>query len=95
MIYVRVEMWPKGSVADRRVLGEALVENVGGSRSRGDYRAWFSKRGGFKADSLEQVARFDVKNVWRKASLQGYARKSRVFWHLLFEVVDAVRDRGA
>lgn len=82
MIYVRVEMWPKGSRTRRRVLGEALIENRGGTESRADYRALFSKKGGFRA-SEEDMARMSVKNVWKETEVPGYPRSRIGFWYLL------------
>lgn len=82
MIYVRVEMWPKGSHARRYPLGEALIENRGGSKSKADYRVLLSKKGGF-ASSDEAMARMQVRYVWKDVLVRGFPRAYLGFWYLL------------
>lgn len=47
MIYIRLEMWPKGDRTRRYLLGEATVTNIGGGPTRGDYELKVSKKPGF------------------------------------------------
>lgn len=89
MIYVRVEMWPKGASERRYLLGEALVSNVGGTESVADYKAVLSKKGGFKSGE-DSMACMDVKNVWKNAAVSGFQRSRRGFWQLLSEVLSSV-----
>ena len=88
MIYVRVEMWPRGSRAGRYLLGEALVENKTGGGPRADYRAVLSKKGGFRSEERE-VASLEVKNAWKDVGVPGFRRSRLGFWHLLRAALDA------
>lgn len=82
MIYVRVEMWPKGSHARRYSLGEALIENLGGSKSKADYRVLLSKKGGF-ASSDEAMARMQVSHVWKEVLIPDFPRAYLGSWYLI------------
>lgn len=75
-------MWPRGSHARRYSLGEALIENRGGSKSKADYRVLLSKKGGF-ASSDDAMARMRVSHVWKEVPVQGFPRAYLGFWYLL------------
>jgi len=93
VIYVRVEMWPKGSRARRYLLGEALIENRTGDGPSADYRAVLSKKGGFRSDERD-MARVEVKNAWKDLSIPGFRRSRRGFWQLLHEALSAACRRA-
>lgn len=83
MIYVRVELWPRGDRSRARVLGEAEIANDGrGTVARGDYVVRLLKWG---------VGR----RTWRTGRVEGFARKSLGPWDLLFRSLAAcVGDRA-
>lgn len=71
MIRVTVELIPGGCESLKRHLGTAEIANTGtGSKTRGDYRARFSRRG-------------QPGSTWRTASIEGFPRKQLGHWHLL------------
>lgn len=79
MIYIRVELWPKGDRSRPRVLGEAVIENVGGDEELGAYRMSISKPAGF-TDPTQPRAR----ECWKQGELEGFRRKSKLgAWDLL------------
>lgn len=86
MIYIRIEMWPVGSLEQRRILGEAVIANIGGTKTLGNYEAILSKRGGFKSDE-KSMSRMNVRNVWKKLEIHGFKRKQKGFWQLMTEVL--------
>lgn len=79
MIYIRVELWPKGDRSRPRSLGEAVIENVGGDEKVGAYRMSISKPAGF-ADPTHPRAG----ECWKQDGLEGFARQSKLgAWDLL------------
>ncbi len=79
MIYVRVELWPKGDRSRPRPLGEAVIENVGGDEKLGSYRVSLSKPGGFKDPTAPSAA-----ECWKQGSVEGFPRKSDLgAWDLM------------
>ena len=99
MIYVRVELWPRGNRSGARVLGEATIANAGGTRSRGNYQVRLSKRGGFKAspgkfDDPERVRILLPRksSIWRDGLVIGFARLSLNSWHLLHRALKAILE---
>lgn len=82
MIYVRVEMWPKGSRERSYLLGEALVENKSGGGSKADYRVLLSKKGGF-ASGDRAMGLMRVGNVWKEVLVPSFPRAYLGFWYLL------------
>lgn len=96
MIYLRAEMWPQGDRSKAYLLGEATIENVGGSATSADYDARFSKRSGFalkKADQAEpraellRVLRPLVSSVWKSTRVEGFPRSARGIWDLLYRAL--------
>jgi hypothetical protein len=80
MIYIRIELWPMGNRSIAKCLAEGVIANDGtGTPTRGNYRALFSKRGGFKGD----LASGRVKNTLRVSELVGFNRKREGVWDLL------------
>lgn len=75
-------MWPRGSHARRYLLGEALIENRGGGKSKADYRILFSKKGGF-GSSEDSMSRIRVSHVWKEVLVPGFPRAYLGSWYLL------------
>lgn len=74
MIYIRIELWPKGQRAGARCLGEATICNVGGNEKFADYEVKLAKFGGFSLRKGEfrdpegaRVGRPLASSVWKKA----------------------------
>ena len=59
MIYLRVELWPKGDRSRATLLGEATIENTGGTKTKANYRARISKKRGFKPAKKPKPAKGD------------------------------------
>lgn len=93
MIYVRVEMWPKGSHARRYPLGEALIENRSGGGSKADYRVLLSKKGGF-ASNEDATARMRVSHVWKEVLVPGFPRAYLGSWYLLASALQLACGRA-
>lgn len=99
MIYVRVELWPRGNRSGAKVLGEATIANAGGTRNRGNYQVKVSKRGGFKAvpGDFEDPERMRIllprkSSVWRYGHVLGFARLSLNSWHLLYRALKTILE---
>lgn len=94
MIYVRVELWPRGDQAKAKVVGEATIANVGGTIEVGEYEAALLK---WKAD---ETAHQDPTKapVWKRMMVGGHRRLTRGPWDLLFRVLSAAvggsRNKG-
>lgn len=76
MIYIRIELWPGGrrSHERARVLCEAEICNIGGTRTRGDYsyRLFGAKR-----------------RLMREGTVTGYRRVADHAWVLIRMVINA------
>lgn len=104
MMYLRVEMWPKGDRSKAYLLGEATIENVGGTATQANYDVRFSKRSGFslkKADQAEpraellRVLRPLASSVWKSTRIEGFPRVARGVWDLLYRaLVNTVGTRN-
>lgn len=71
MIVVKIELWPGGNPVSARELGRTYIDNVGGSKDRGDYRVRVQRRGSSPSE-YKQTRMGKVKdyprlsyNVWR------------------------------
>lgn len=82
MLYIRIEMWPRGEKSRARLLGEATISNEGGTADSGNYSVVLLK-------SPEYAATENVGKPWRKGSVQGFPRLRLGPWDLLFR---ALRD---
>ena len=70
MIEVTVTLYPQGRRDQPRELGRAQISNDGsGTKSRGNYNAYFTHEG----------------KRWKESQVQGFHRQSRNAWYLLFE----------
>lgn len=102
MIYIRVEMWPKGDRKRARLFAEATVENKGGTKTKANYLARVSKRGGFKPPKgdyqdpeLMRVCRPAAFSVWKEAAVEAFPRAKRGIWDLFHRTLRAcVGDRN-
>jgi len=98
MLYVKIELWPKGDRKRATTLHEGVIYNdATGTEQRGNYVGRFSKRGGFKhADGREGAfrdgGRHEIERVGshtanhsilRQGELSGFPRKRFGGWHLL------------
>ena len=84
MVYVRIELWPRGDQSRKRTLGEAHIFNTGdGTLEVSNYGFKLSKFGGFGPKGG---------NVWRKGTVHGFPRKKLGPWDLLQRVIEAVRS---
>lgn len=83
MIYIRIELWPKGDFVNKKVLNEAIIINTGkGTVTNGIYKTFLSRRGGFKR-SEKDLIRGNVKNVLREIDVNDFPRKRKNIWNLL------------
>lgn len=79
MVFVRVELWPKGNREEALVLGEATIANTGGTKQRGNYRVFLSRR----HKAFEDPLRPKLAEVWRTFELKDFPRLSLTAWDLL------------
>ncbi len=90
MIYVRMEMWPKGNRERARLLGELLICNTGaGTPSRGTYHYALSKRGGFSKRS--DLPTMNTWNALARGTVSNFPRKAKLCWDLLKFVLGKAR----
>lgn len=77
MIRVTVELWPHGDKSRKWHLGTAIIANDGtGTEEIGNYRVTLSKWG-------------RPQRVWRRGRVEGFPRKSRGPWDLLYRALQA------
>jgi hypothetical protein len=95
MIYIRVEMWPKGQRGTSRCLGEATICNVGGDEQFADYDVKISKFGGFTSRKGEfndpegaRAGRPLASSVWKKGRVKNFTRRLGP-WPLLYRAIAA------
>jgi hypothetical protein len=77
MLYIRIELWPRGDKSRARVLHEGTICNEGGAAAatRGNYSVVLNDRGG--------------RPRWR-GFLMGFPRKRLGAWELLRQALNAV-----
>lgn len=81
MLYIRIEMWPRGNKAASRVLGEAEIANVGGTQEVGDY--------------VVRLIKWGSKQTWRTGEVKNFPRRHLGPWDLLFRSLGSViQDRN-
>lgn len=85
-VYVRVELWPGGDRSKAKLLQEAMIANVGGNGTRGDYAVKLSHSTTFKGDGFANPARPTPAEVWREARITNHARNLSPF-HLVCKAV--------
>lgn len=90
VIHIRVELWPRGDRSRPKLLGEAVIENIGGDERLGDYRLSISKPAGFENPTQPRPG-----ECWKTTELNGFPRKSTMgAWDLLtMTLISALRDR--
>lgn len=79
MIYVRIELWPKGDMTNARVIGEGTIANVGGSGSYGAYDVKLMKSPEYAKNP----------GVWKAGHFEGFPRLRLGPWDLLFRALRA------
>lgn len=94
MMYIRIEMWPKGDRKRANILAEATVENIGGTKTRAGYLARLSKRGGFKGPKgsyqdpeLNRICKPAESSVWKSTEVHDFPRKALGIWDLLLRAL--------
>lgn len=79
MLVIKLELWPAGNEAKARVIGTAVITNqvaatVASGGELGDYEC--ELRGGTATGNPEYL--------WKRVSLQGFNRKTRGMWDMLY-----------
>jgi hypothetical protein len=87
MLYLRIELWPKGQRDKSRLLHEAVIANDGtGNANRGNYKAHLSRKGGFGKGS--NLPKMDCSNIWKSFEVKSFHRKVKNSWHLLKNILE-------
>jgi hypothetical protein len=76
MLYLRIELWPKGQRDKSRLLHEAVIANDGtGNANRGNYKAHLSRKGGFGKGS--NLPKMDCSNIWSRFLLHHQKKNTK------------------
>jgi hypothetical protein len=70
MIVIKIELWPMGFESHKKELGRMLIDNIGGTRDRGDYRVRVLRKG-------------SKDKVMRQGEVKDYPRLSYNVWRLI------------
>lgn len=82
MLVVRVELWPGGCEASKRVLCEGTIVNDGsGNQTIGNYRV-----------KLGRSPHIEGK-IWKRGRVENFNRKRRGAWDLLYLALKASLGR--
>lgn len=81
MIVVRVELW-SARTGKTTELARMLVDNIGGTEQRGDYRCR-TLRG-------RSATAFDRRQVQREGRVRGHARLSQHVWNLVAKALSGM-----
>lgn len=73
MIVIKIELWPMGFESMKKEIGRMLIDNQGGTDTRGDYRV--------------RVLRKGTTKVQREGTVENYPRKSYSIWRLVFRAL--------
>jgi len=85
MIYIRIEMWPKGDKTKARLLGEGQIANVGGTAANGNYTVKLLKSPEYAKTS----------GTWKSGHVEGFPRVRLGPWDLLLRALQScVGDRN-
>ncbi len=91
MIYVRMELWPRGNRKKSKLLGELLIRNNGtGTPSSGNYHFAVSKRGGFGKQSDLPTMKTTNDLTW--GNVAGFPRRTKLAWDLLKLILEVARS---
>lgn len=85
MIYVRIELWPRGNRERARVLGEGTIANTADAADRanfGNYNVNLMK-------SPEYARPQNLGQTWRRGRVVNFPRKRLGPWDLLFRALAA------
>jgi hypothetical protein len=77
MVVVTVALWPGGDKSRAKVLGEAEIANVGGTRETGDYEVRLLKWGAGR-------------RTWKTGRVTGFPRLKLGPWDLLYRALAAI-----
>ncbi len=83
MIYVRIEMHPRGDKSRARLLGEMHIANDGtGTETTGNYMAILTR-------ALSKSSEGNRVRAWKQARVAGFPRKRLGPYDLLYRVLKA------
>lgn len=85
-VYVRIELWPDGDRSKAKLLQEAIIANVGGTGTHGDYAVRVSHSTTFKGNGFGNPLRPAPDEVWREGRIANHARNLSPF-HLVCKAV--------
>jgi len=97
MIVIRIEIWPRGSFAERKTIAVGTIVNNGGTVTRGEYIAKFYGAGSASSGDIQRV--YDKlardghvsRQPWRVAFPKNFPRKVEGAWSLLMgALIEAV-----
>lgn len=100
MLYVRIELWPKGLKEKARLLGEAFIANDGKALDHGvgHYNAKLMKSPEYatgSAGSCKHTVTCSADHVWKKGRIVNFPRLRLGPWDLLYRLLkSAVGDRN-
>lgn len=83
MIYVRMEMWPRGDRTRARLLGEGTITNAGGNEAFANYDCVLLKSPEY-SKTPGDPAKPTAKTTWKRTSIKGFPRSRLGPWDLLF-----------
>lgn len=87
-VYVRVELWPGGDRTKAKLLQEAMIANVGGDGTRGDYAVKVSHSTTYKGSGFADARRPVPAEVWKEGRIANHARNLSPF-HLVCKAIGA------
>ncbi len=76
MVYVRIELWPKGDKREARLLQELTIANDGtGTVMSGNYVGALSHSTTYKGDGLEDPNDPPKEAVWKRGRVVAFPRR--------------------
>ena len=88
MLKITVELWPFGSEANRKKLGEMYIWNDGtGTPDRGNYKFWY----GGKNSNISELRAVQLGDKPPKGTLEGFPRKSYSAFELIKRCLNEVK----
>lgn len=80
MLYVRIELWPRGVREKARVLGEGTITNTGiGGPTLGEYSVKLMKSPEYSKSG----------GIWKRGSVMSFPRLKLGPWDLLYRALKA------
>jgi hypothetical protein len=97
LIVIRIELWPHGSFAQRKLIALGKIVNTGGTDARGEYAVTLYGSGNGETRDIEYVyERLILDELrqrvpWRTGVVTNFPRKREGAWSLLLvALMDAV-----